>query len=57
MIEIIKAFDPESNLDLPVHRNQRVIKKESLQRIRKEMKMKHSVKHVLFITKELEKEA
>ena len=56
MIEIIKAFDPVTMLEINVHRNQRVIKKTSLPLIRKKLEFKHSIKQVLFIIKELNKE-
>jgi hypothetical protein len=56
MIEIIKAFDPDTNIEVSMDETQRIVFKTSLPRIRKDLEIKHNVKHVLFILKELYKE-
>jgi len=56
MIEIIKAFDPDTNIEVPFDETQRIVFKTSLPRIRKDLEIKHKVKNVLFILKEHYKE-
>ena len=56
MIEILKAFDPETNNEVKLHHKQRVVNETSLPRIRRKAQEKYRLKHVLFITKNLIKE-
>lgn len=56
MIEILKAFDPVTMLEIPDYKNQRIVKLKYLEFIRKDLEEKHNVKKVLFIFKEIEKD-